>query len=84
MTGLLADGVRLAFVLGHASVDVFHDIRADRGREDLGEDLGRTGGLAIGANDANGRSGGHCIDGRRVCVCGPTRLATKRFFSLAN
>lgn len=61
MTGLLADGVRLALVLGHAGVDVLDDIRADRGAEDLGEDLGGTGGLAIGADNGDGRSGGHCV-----------------------
>ncbi len=63
MTGLLTDGVRLALVLGHAGVDVLDDIRADRGREDLGEDLGGTGGLAIGADNRDGRSGGHRVQG---------------------
>ena len=78
MTGLLADGVRLALVLGHAGVDVLHDIRADRGREDLGEDLGGTGGLAIGADDGDGRSGGHCFrDGRKGLQSRQTTLARR-------
>ncbi len=61
MTGLLADGVRLPLVLGHAGVDVLDDIRADGGAEDLGEDLGGTGGLAIGADNGDSRSGGHLV-----------------------
>lgn len=61
MTSLLGDGVGLALVLGHAGVDVLDDIRADGSAEDLGEDLGGAGGLAIGADDGDGRSGGHCV-----------------------
>lgn len=61
MTGLLADGVRLPLVLGHAGVDVLDDIRADGGAEDLGEDLGGAGGLAIGADNGDSRSGGHLV-----------------------
>ena len=61
VTGLLADGIRLPLVLGHAGVDVLDDIRADRGAEDLGKDLSGTGGLAIGADNGNGRAGGHLV-----------------------
>lgn len=61
MTGLLADGVRLPLVLVHASVDMLDDIWADRGAEDLGENLGGAGGLAIGADNGDGRSGGHLV-----------------------
>lgn len=61
VAGLLADGVRLPLVLGHAGVDVLDDIRADRGAEDLGEDLSGAGGLAIGADNGDGRSGGHLV-----------------------
>ena len=70
VTGLFADGVRLALVLGHAGVDVLDNIRADRGAEDLGEDLGGTGGLAIGADNGDGRSGGHCVQSLRCCNVG--------------
>lgn len=65
MAGLLADGVRLTLVLSHASVDVLDDVRADWGTEDLGKDLGGAGGLAIGADNGDGRSGGHRIQGVR-------------------
>lgn len=61
MTSLLGDGVGLSLVLGHAGVDVLDDIRADRGAEDLGEDLSGAGGLAIGAENGDSRSGGHLV-----------------------
>jgi hypothetical protein len=61
VTSLLADGVRLPLVLGHAGVDVLDDIRADGGAEDLGEDLSGAGGLAIGADDGNCGTGGHLV-----------------------
>jgi hypothetical protein len=78
VTGLLADGVRLALVLGHAGVDVFDDVGANRGRENLGEDLGGTGSLAIGADDGDGRSGGHCFrDGRKGLQTRQTTLARR-------
>lgn len=59
VAGLLADGVRLALVLGHSLVDILNDVRADRGGEDGGHRVGGLGGLAIGAQDRDGRSGGH-------------------------
>ena len=62
MASLLADGVGLSLVLGHSGVDVLDDIGPDGGAEDLGEDLSGTGGLAIGADDGDGRSGGHFVD----------------------
>ena len=62
VTGLLADGVRLTLVLGHAGVHLVDDIRADRGTEDLGEGYSGAAGRAIGADDGDGGSRGHCVD----------------------
>lgn len=59
VTGLFAHGVRLALVLGHALVDILHNIRTDGARENGGDGVGGLGGLAIGTHDRNGRSGGH-------------------------
>lgn len=73
VTSLLADGVRLPLVLGHAGVDVLDDIRADGGAEDLGEDLSGAGGLAIGADDGNCGTGGHLVR-----VSGQVRRLQKR------
>jgi len=61
VAGLLADGIRLPLVLGHAGVDVLDDIRPDRGAEDLGKDLSGAGGLAIGAENSDGRARGHLV-----------------------
>lgn len=61
MTGLLADGVRLPLVLGHASVNLLNDIRADRAQEDRGDGVRGTGGRAIGAEDRDSRSGSHFV-----------------------
>ena len=60
MTSLLAHGVRLTLVLGHASVNLLHDIRADRGAEDSRDGVGRARGLTIFADDRDGRSRSHC------------------------
>lgn len=57
MTSLDGDGVRLALVLGETGVDSLNNIRADRGLEDGREGGGGSAGLAIGADDRNGRSG---------------------------
>lgn len=62
MTGLLANGVRLALVLCHSLVNLLNNVGTDRGREDIGDRVGGTAGLAIGADDRNGRSGSHCED----------------------
>lgn len=62
MAGFLADGIGLALVLGHAGMNVLDDVRTDWGREDLWQDLGGTSALAVGADNGNGRSGGHFID----------------------
>lgn len=59
MTGLLAHGVRLALVLGHASVHLLNDIGTDRAREDGGNGVGSSGGSTILADDGNGRSRRH-------------------------
>lgn len=60
VTGLLAHCVRLALVLGHAGVNLLHDIRSDRAGEDGGNGVGRARGLTIFADDRNGRSRSHC------------------------
>ena len=60
MTSLLAYGVRLAFVLGHASMNLLNDIWSDRARKDGGHGVRRPGGLAIFADDRDGRSRSHC------------------------
>lgn len=60
VTGLLAHGVGLALVLGHALVDILDDIGTDGGGEDGGHRVGGLGGLAIGTQNRDGRSGGHC------------------------
>lgn len=60
MTGLLAHGVGLALVLGHALVNVLDDIGTDGCGEDGGDGVGGLGGLAIGTQDRDGRTGGHC------------------------
>lgn len=60
MTSLLADGIRLALVLGHASVNLLHDIRSDRAGEDGRNGVGSSRGSTILSDDRNGRSGGHC------------------------
>lgn len=62
VTSLLADGVRLALVLGHAGVNLLDDIRADRAQEHSRDGVGVAGGSAIGADDGDGRTGGHCIE----------------------
>lgn len=69
MTSLLAHGVRLALVLGHAGVNVLHDIRADRSTEDGRDGVGRARGLTIFADDRDGRSGSHCEGIRRTLTC---------------
>lgn len=56
MTGLLADSIRLALVLGHASVNLLHDIRSDRAGEDGGNGVGSSRGSTILADDSDGRS----------------------------
>lgn len=60
VTGLLAHGVRLALVLGHAGMDLLDNIRADRAREDGGNGMGSSSGSTIFADDRNGRSRSHC------------------------
>lgn len=60
MTGLLADGVRLALVLGHAGVNRLDDIRADRGREDGRDGVGSSRRSTVLADDGNGRTRRHC------------------------
>lgn len=57
MTSLLAHGIRLALVLRHTSVHMLDDIWADGHLEDLGEGSRSVGGRAIGADDADDRSG---------------------------
>lgn len=61
VTGLLADGVRLPLVLGHAGVHLLDDIRADRAQEHAGDGVRGTGGRAIGADDRDSRSGSHFV-----------------------
>ena len=61
VASLLADGVRLTLVLGHALVNLLDDIRADGAQEHLGDGVSRAGGRAIGAQDGDGRSGGHFV-----------------------
>lgn len=68
MTGLFADGVRLALVLGHAGVHLLDDIRADRAQKDSRDGVGGAAGLAISALDGDGRARRHC-----VVVCGRRR-----------
>ena len=60
MTGLLAHGVGLALVLGHAGVNLLHDIRADRAGEDSRDGVGGPRGSTIFADDCDGRSRSHC------------------------
>ena len=62
MTGLLAHGIRLALVLGHAGVDMLNDIETDRARKDSRHGVRTLAGLAIGADDGDGRSGRHFCD----------------------
>lgn len=62
MTGLLADGVGLALVLGQALVNLLDDIGTDRAQEDSRQGVGVAGGLAILADDGDGRSRSHCVD----------------------
>jgi hypothetical protein len=69
VTGLLAHGVRLALVLGHAGVNVLHDIRADGSTEDGRDGVGRARGLTIFADDRDGRSGSHCEGIRGTLTC---------------
>ncbi len=61
VTGLLADGVRLALVLGDTGVNLVDDIRANRGSEHLGEGDSVAGGRAIGADDGDRRSRSHFV-----------------------
>lgn len=61
MTGLLADGVRLALVLGHALVNLLDDIGTDRAQEDGRQSVSVAGGLAILADDGDGRSRSHFV-----------------------
>ena len=70
VTGLLAHGVRLALVLGHAGVNLLDDVRADRAGEDGGEGMGVLGRLAIGADDRDGGPGRHFFEIRRWVICG--------------
>ena len=60
MTGLLAHGVGLALVLGHAGVHLLNDIGTDRAGEDGGNGVGGSGGSTIFADDGDGRSRSHC------------------------
>jgi hypothetical protein len=63
VTGLLADSVWLALVLGHSGVNLLDDIRSDRAGEDGGHGVGVARGLAAGTNDGDGRSRGHLCCG---------------------
>jgi len=65
VTSLLANSIRLALVLGHASVNLLHDIRSDRAGEDSGDGVGSSRGSTIFADDRDGRSGSHC-EGRTM------------------
>lgn len=60
MTSLLAHSIRLALVLGHASVNLLHDIRSDRAGEDGRDGVGSSRGSTIFADDRDGRSRSHC------------------------
>ena len=66
VTSLLADGVWLALVLGHTSVHLLDDIRSDGAQENRGDGGGGTTGLAIFADDTDGRTRGHCENVRVV------------------
>ena len=59
MASLLAHSVGLALVLGHAGVDLLDDIETDRAGEDSRQGVRALAGLAIAANDGDGRSGRH-------------------------
>lgn len=60
MTGLLGDTVRLALVLGHASVNLLDDIGTDRAGEDSRDGVGSSRRSTVLADDGDGRSGRHC------------------------
>lgn len=60
MTSLLAHGIGLALVLGHASVNLLDNVRSDRAAEDGGNGVGSSRGSAIFADDGDGRSRSHC------------------------
>lgn len=67
VTGLLAHGVRLALVLGHALVNLLDDVRSDRAGEDGGDGVGSPRGSTIFADDGDGRSRSHCEDETWTC-----------------
>jgi len=59
MTGLLAHGVGLALVLGHAGVNLLDNIGSDGGGKDGRDRMASSRRRAIFADDCDGRSGGH-------------------------
>lgn len=67
MTGLLAHGVRLSLVLGHASVNLLDNVRSDRAGEDGGNGVGSSRGSTIFADDRDGRSRSHFEGGTWTC-----------------
>jgi len=58
MTGLLAHGIWLPLVLGHAGVNLLDDIRTNRSLENARKGSSISAGSAISSVDSDGRSGG--------------------------
>lgn len=59
MASLLRDGIWLAAVLGHTSVNMVNNVRSDRSLEDGGEGERLAARLAFRRNDGDGWPGGH-------------------------